>query len=126
MPVVARHPFYDVRLVEFLLGLPNYMTRNKAVLRGAMHNVLPNPVLARTKTPAVGDLLRAKLSSKVGQSRVRSNLDAVAEVFVDQERYLAAFEKYLDGEGEESTWSSWLMVAPVALNYWVRYHWPRK
>src|SRR5262249_23166602 len=52
----VRHPFIDVRLVEFLLSLPPVpWCVNKHILREAMKDKLPDAVVQRPKTPLAGD-----------------------------------------------------------------------
>jgi asparagine synthase (glutamine-hydrolysing) len=54
--VEIRHPFIDVRLVEYLLAIPAVpWCVNKHILRVAMTNQLPAAVLNRPKTPLAGD-----------------------------------------------------------------------
>ena len=51
-----RHPFMDVRLIEFLYAIPERPWRvNKHILRRAMKNKLPDVVVNRRKTPLAGD-----------------------------------------------------------------------
>ena len=51
-----RHPFIDVRLVEFLLSLPAQpWCMDKYILRCAMKDKLPPAILNRRKTPLAGD-----------------------------------------------------------------------
>jgi asparagine synthase (glutamine-hydrolysing) len=119
MPLVVRHPFFDVRLATFLLGLPNYVKHNKKPLREAMRGRLPEPVRTRPKTALVGDHFRARFSGGQWQARMISNLANHGDPYVDHSRYMRAFEKYLGGAGVESTWSSWLMIVPLMLNIWL-------
>ena len=51
-PVEMRYPYFDIRLAGVALGLPSFpFCVNKHVLRRAMHQHLPEPVLRRPKTP---------------------------------------------------------------------------
>jgi asparagine synthase (glutamine-hydrolysing) len=51
-PVVWRHPFLDLRVLEFLLSVPPVpWARRKLLLRHAMRGRLPRAVLERRKTP---------------------------------------------------------------------------
>lgn len=53
----VRHPFIDVRLVEYMLALPAApWCVNKHILRLAMKDRLPTAVLNRPKTPLAGNL----------------------------------------------------------------------
>ena len=50
-PCEFRHPFVDLRMLKFLLSIPPLpWCRSKYVLRRAMRNILPEPVLRRKKT----------------------------------------------------------------------------
>ena len=56
LPLEVRHPFLDVRLVEYLLAIPtNPWCVTKHILRCAMKDRLPAAVLNRPKTPLAGD-----------------------------------------------------------------------
>lgn len=55
-PVEARHPFFDVRLVNFLITLPTLpWCVGKQIIREAMVGLLPPEVLRRPKTALAGD-----------------------------------------------------------------------
>ncbi len=63
----ARHPFFDLRLVEALLELPPVpWCLDKHLLREAMRGILPEPVRLRPKAPLAGS---PKHPSKHRQSR---------------------------------------------------------
>jgi asparagine synthase (glutamine-hydrolysing) len=52
----VRHPFLDVRLVEYILAIPtNPWCVNKHILRRAMKGRLPAAVINRPKTPLAAD-----------------------------------------------------------------------
>lgn len=51
-PLALRHPFLDLRVLEFMLSVPTLpWAREKLLLREAMRGHLPPEVLARRKTP---------------------------------------------------------------------------
>lgn len=51
-PFVWRHPFLDLRVLHFMLSVPPVpWARRKLLMREAMRGRLPEPVLARDKTP---------------------------------------------------------------------------
>jgi asparagine synthase (glutamine-hydrolysing) len=118
MPVVARYPFSDVRLVEFLLGLPGFMLAGKRILRRAMAGRLPPAVLSRPKTGLQGDMVRANVTNG------KLDLESISEGrycdLVDRERFVAAFNRFAQGEGSESTWTTVLITAPIALSQWLK------
>ena len=54
-PVKVRFPFFDVRLVEYLLSVPSVpWLENKFLLREGMKDILPNSVRQRPKTTLRG------------------------------------------------------------------------
>jgi len=122
MPLVARHPFFDVRLVEFLLGLPNFMVMGKKVMRESMYTKLPEPVRIRPKVGAAGDQIRAKFEHGRIAVPADSRMGFVGKGYVDRERYDIGFKKYLSGGGAESTWSSVSIITPYALDSWLEDH----
>jgi len=51
IPVEVRHPFYDVRIIEFVMAIPlTPWSINKHLLRESMFGLLPEPVRIRPKT----------------------------------------------------------------------------
>jgi asparagine synthase (glutamine-hydrolysing) len=55
-PVEHRHPFFDVRLIRYVLAMPSQpWFERKALLREAMRGMLPDPVRLRPKTVLRGD-----------------------------------------------------------------------
>jgi asparagine synthase (glutamine-hydrolysing) len=61
-PIVWRHPFLDLRVLEFMLSIPPLpWGRRKLILRQAMRGRLPAEVLARNKTPLAGSPLAEPL-----------------------------------------------------------------
>lgn len=56
LPLEVRHPFIDVRLVDYLLSIPAVpWCAQKYILRHAMKDRLPAAVLQRPKTPLTSD-----------------------------------------------------------------------
>ena len=57
-PFVWRHPYFDLRVLHYMLSLPPVpWTRRKLVMRQAMQGRLPDAVVRREKTPLPGDPL---------------------------------------------------------------------
>ena len=56
LPLEVRHPLIDVRLVDYLLGVPVIpWLLDKTILRKAMVDILPDVVRTRPKSPLGGD-----------------------------------------------------------------------
>jgi asparagine synthase (glutamine-hydrolysing) len=114
VPMQVRHPFLDVRLVSYCLSLPPVpWCVRKAVLRTAMRDALPKPILARPKTPAPGwpaiDRLRRP------ESR-----------WIDEYTHEAGMEHYVlrNGipkvTGASEPLVAWMNLRPLTLALWLR------
>jgi len=109
----VRHPFMDVRLVEFLSSIPARPWRvNKHILRAAMKDKLPAVVLDRRKTPLGGDpalqLVRRGSVRCLASFEVSPQLRAF--VNLNRRRSLA---------DEETSDGLWANLRIFALNYWL-------
>lgn len=117
-PVVVRYPFLDRRLVEYLLSVPNYMLRQKKVLRAAMAHRLPASVTSRPKTALPGDPIRQLFQScNIAERVLTCQLDGCRAI--DRKALAAALQAYRQGAGSDSTWMSSLIVLPFALEDWL-------
>ena len=67
------HPFFDVRLVELAIRLPEAQLRHKHILRTAMARMLPHDVVTRPKT-SLGFASLAARRTPVIQARHRGLL----------------------------------------------------
>jgi hypothetical protein len=90
IPLELRHPFFDERVVEFLLSLPAAQWANdKGILVAAMRGRLPDRVRLRGKTPLAGDSY-AQAFSASGKARPgREAFSERALEFVDPDRLFA-------------------------------------
>jgi asparagine synthase (glutamine-hydrolysing) len=110
----VRHPFVDLRLVEYLLAIPTVpWCVNKHILRVAMKDMLPAAVLNRRKTPLAGDpalqLVRRASVRWLDKFEVSPQL----KNFVDLNRRRSV----VDEETSEALWAS---LRVFALNYWLK------
>ena len=109
----VRHPFLDLRLIEYLLAIPTVpWCVNKHILRRAMHNKLPEAVLNRPKTGLAGDpalqLVRRASVRWLDSFEVSPQLRA----FVNLDRRRPVVE-------EETSDGLWASLRVFALNYWL-------
>lgn len=114
----VRHPFIDVRLVEFLSSIPERPWRvNKHILRMAMKDKLPEAILNRRKTPLGSDpalqLVRRGSVRCLESFEVSPQLRAF--VNLNRRRSLA---------DEETSDGLWANLRIFALNYWLRHSQP--
>lgn len=109
----VRHPFIDIRLVEYLAGIPIKPWRvNKHILREALKNKLPAAVLNRRKTPLAGDpaLQMVRRASVRCLERIEVSPQLRAFVNLNRRRSLA---------DEETSDGLWANLRIFALNYWL-------
>ena len=109
----VRHPFIDVRLVEYLLSIPSKPWRiKKHILRATMKDQLPAAVLNRSKTPLAGDpalqLVRRASVRWLDSFEVNPQLRA----FVNLNRRRSLTD-------EETSDGLWANLRIFALNYWL-------
>lgn len=109
-PLVWRHPYLDLRVLQFMLSVPPVpWAREKRLMRVAMHKRLPREILERPKTPLARSPLVAVLRSTglgdLGGDRL------VGYVEIDRLPAWPPSPAELDG-----------LVAVHALDYWIGYN----
>jgi asparagine synthase (glutamine-hydrolysing) len=114
VPVNLRHPFFDLRLLGFLLGLPSLpLSSDKELLRRAARGALPNDVRLRRKSPLLADpliaLLQKQESAWVDDCAPSDRLGE----FVDRSGVPAVFR-------EKDVWRAWIHLRPLSLNFWLQ------
>lgn len=114
VPVEVRHPFFDLRLVNFLLALPALpWCSDKELLRETARGILPDAVRLRRKSPLLADPLVALVQHK--ESAWVDSFVPVPELgrYVVRERVPKVF-------GEKDAWTAWIHLRPLSLNFWLR------
>ena len=114
VPVEVCHPFFDLRLVDFLLALPALpWCSDKELLREAARGILPDAVRLRRKSPLPADPLIALLRQP--ESAWVDSFKGVPELGQYVERRL--IPKVF---GEKDVWAAWIHLRPLSLNSWLR------
>jgi len=115
IPIEVRHPFFDLRFLSFLLGLPTLpWCSDKQLLREAACGVLPDLVRLRRKAPLLADPVVALLQNS--DSGWVDCFDPVPELerYVVRNRIVATYK-------EKSSWAAWNHLKPLSLNFWLHY-----
>jgi asparagine synthase (glutamine-hydrolysing) len=113
VPVEVRHPFFDLRLMNYLLALPRLpWCCDKQLLREAARGVLPEAVRRRRKSPLLADPLLALLR--------RPEYGAINrfEPLPELTRFVTPTEIPQTLETKDP-WTSWVHLRPLSLNYWL-------
>jgi asparagine synthase (glutamine-hydrolysing) len=114
LPIEVRHPFFDLRLVAFLLALPALpWCSDKELLREAGRGILPEAVRLRRKSPLLADPLIALLQRP--ESAWVDSFEGVPELgrYVERRLIPKVF-------GEKDVWAAWIHLRPLSLNFWLR------
>ena len=113
VPVEVCHPFFDLRLVDFLLALPALpWCSDKELLREAARGILPDAVRLRRKSPLLADPLIALLRRP--ESACVDSFESVPELNRYVERHL--IPKVF---GERNASNAWINLRPLSLNLWL-------
>ena len=114
IPLEVYHPFFDLRLVEFLLALPVLpWCSDKQLLREAARGILPDAVRLRRKSPLLADPLVALLQRP--DSAWVDAFEGVPELgrYVERRLIPKVF-------GERDVQAAWIHLRPLSLNFWLR------
>jgi asparagine synthase (glutamine-hydrolysing) len=114
VPVEVRQPFFDLRLLNFLLALPRLpWCCDKELLREATRGSLPDAVRYRRKSPLAAEPLNLLLSKP--ESAWVDRFEPVPELdsFVDRRKIPPVFR-------ERNAASAWINLRPLSLNFWLR------
>jgi asparagine synthase (glutamine-hydrolysing) len=117
-PLVFRHPFFDLRLLTYLLAIPPIpWFLDKKILRDAMRGRIPEPVRRRPKGPLAAEPVCALLRQP--RARWINHFDATPELleYVDVERIPKVAGVPQGVNQYESDWH--VVTRPLCLNYWL-------
>jgi len=112
--VEMRHPFLDLRLVEFLLALPPFpWFFEKRLLRESLNGRVPEVVRTRPKSPLAGNPLTAHVKAAGAPwSRPEGWCDEMDRFVVRSAIPQITGESYPEEAGAA--------VRPICLNFWLR------
>jgi asparagine synthase (glutamine-hydrolysing) len=110
----VRHPFFDLRLLEYLFAIPPIpWFVQKDLLRMTMRDILPEPVRSRPKAPLAGDPYFERLR----------NYDSLwwHDHFIPKPelaRYIEPGSVARVSHGD--AYDIWVNARPLSLNYWLQ------
>ncbi len=115
LPLEFRQPFFDLRLLTYLLALPSIpWCADKELLRIAMCGRLPEPVRRRPKVPLAGDPLHLLVTQS--DPSVFPPTDRI-EPFVDT----AVLGNVIGDRDKFEPETSYLITLPFNLAYWMHH-----
>jgi asparagine synthase (glutamine-hydrolysing) len=113
VPLESRYPFFDLRLVRYLLRLSSLpWCADKELLRASMRGILPESVRLRRKSPLAACPFVAR--ARRGDAGWRTQLAPAPQLskYVDWSRVPGV-------TGKEDTNELWLKLRPVSFNFWL-------
>ncbi len=114
IPLTLRHPFFDERVVEFLLALPPVQWLNdKGILVVAMRGRLPDEVVYRQKTPLVGDSYEVALRTGGVGRPTAAMFDETSRQFIDPDALFSVTSSMQEVD-------RWDWVRAMSLSHWLR------
>jgi asparagine synthase (glutamine-hydrolysing) len=114
VPVEGRYPFFDLRLVNYLLAIPPIpWFVSKDLLRASTRGILPEPIRLRPKTPLAEDPLLKRLQHR--DVDWIDHFDSTPELaeYVDRNRVPTV-------AGANDCDQYWVNMGPLSLNYWLK------
>ncbi len=114
-PLEVSHPFFDLRLVRYVLSLPALpWCSDKELLRRSMKGLLPDEIRLRSKSPVSADYLKEhyRISPKPWLDALKPAKEL--NRFVNADRARACLENLRE-------WETVVHLRPISLNYWL--HW---
>jgi asparagine synthase (glutamine-hydrolysing) len=120
--VEMRHPFLDLRVVNFLLALPPFpLFMEKKLLRDALAGRVPESVRTRRKTPLAGDPLQQHLARPDTKWLREVKWAKEMRQYVDTsklEPLIAAVTQKIASQNDVSRTNS--AIRPICLNFWLQ------
>jgi asparagine synthase (glutamine-hydrolysing) len=113
-PIEVRHPFLDLRIVDFVLAIPPFpWSFQKRLLREAMAGHLPEAVRLRPKTPLEAEPVVEKL-------RRSEDLNANHACWTEQIDRFVNRSKLPVLKGKDDSEATRLNIRPLCLNFWLQ------
>jgi asparagine synthase (glutamine-hydrolysing) len=110
----CRHPWFDVRLVKYLLSIPTSLKKDKYIIRLAMKRLLPASVLERPKSIIKTDRPPVEKLDEVISAAVNESKCQLSQ-WIDLSLYHSALNRY----SERACGDRFSIVAPANLALWI-------
>jgi asparagine synthase (glutamine-hydrolysing) len=116
VPVEVRHPYFDLRVVRFLLSVPPAQWYNdKGLLRLGMRGRLPERLLRRPKSPLAADPLGVRLREGGPEWLGGRTVSQAVRPWIDVERV----PRIVGGRSPDEPQRLWEDLRPLALSLWL-------
>lgn len=117
LPVEVRYPFFDLRLVNYLLAIPPVpWCLHKELMRVAMRGILPESVRMRPKTPMLGDPTTVLLQQTGSHWLDRFEATSMLAKYVDLDSM-----QLISGRKQDTN-EACINLQPLNLNHWLEHN----
>ncbi len=114
VPIEFRHPFFDLRVVNYLLSIPPVpWAPRKELLRASLRPSLPESIWRRPKTSLAGSPVAVLCSEEATRARLRSLVSTSARKYFRE----GTFPVDVSAAGDDI----WTPLRPLALEYWLKW-----
>lgn len=119
LPCESRHPFMDLRLINYILAIPPDLCSGKMILRESMGTLLPSEILSRRKTPLAGDAFQLFVS-KHDKQWIYHLLDTPQlACYVDKKQITKEFDIFSQLDYRYSKWAGKPLRRVLSLAWWL-------
>lgn len=113
----VRYPFFDLRLINYVLAIPPIpWCFNKHIQRASFNKILPDIIVNRPKTPLQGDRLWCRINEFHDLDSLNLDLKKVGEYYIDKSQYLAILNSYKNKNLSNNNFTT----SPISLEYWLQ------
>lgn len=112
--IEACHPFFDVRVVKFLISLAALpWCSDKEILRRSSKGILPDAVRLRRKSPLSTDPIWALLKKPESAWIDKFEPHPMLNSYVERDKIPAVYRV-------GGPWEAWVNLRPISLNFWLQ------
>ena len=113
LPFEVRYPYFDVRLVSYLMSIPAIpWCVDKRLLRETVKNVLPPEIYERPKTPLAADAFTSRIERGENPWAKMGPPNELLHDYVDVDKFQTCVA--------ERPQDSWVNMRPISLNLWLQ------
>jgi asparagine synthase (glutamine-hydrolysing) len=114
LPVEVRYPYFDVRLVSYLMSIPAIpWCVDKRLLRETLKESLPAEIYKRPKTPLVADPFTRRIERGEDPWSKMESVHESLSGYVDLKQFRSCV-----ADGSENLWVD---MRPISLNLWLQH-----
>jgi len=120
LAIESRHPFFDIRLINFVLAIPPYLCNDKMILREVVKGILPERVRTRKKTSLGVDPFKLYVQNNTRKWIESLLSDRIIEKYIDKEKLYFEFARFQNLDPKKSKWIGKPLRRALSLSWWLQ------